>query len=383
MTILFLCREDNLVREIRGYARAFRRRGVHVNCVPPGFPLDGDLRPLLDRCPQSPSLIFHPDSDFMLLPWGLTRVEIPTLYLQADAYAFMHVRLRLSMLFDWVLLLHEGFEERFREVGHPGPIALPQAVDAECFQKPKSERGIEVASVGQVAGPIYQTRKQVLSQLSSRFRMNEWWRRHSFEELAAVYQESRVVINIARDDYPQDANLRAFEAMAAGALLITRVPSELQAIGFEEGTHFAGYRAPAEIGEVIRKFLADEPARRRIAEAGREKTLAGHTYDCRVKTLLERLEEEGSRLCAPARQWPEERVRLLYLEYFTGDPSLGTAYREFWRIARRSVRHAIAGAPLLARAWARKARNRMRAGIASGARGKLPAGLGAGAPSGR
>jgi spore maturation protein CgeB len=52
--------------------------------------------------------------------------------------------------------------------------------------------------------------------------MNEWWRLYTYEEMVKVYQRSKIVVNVGRDDYPQDANLRVFEAMAAGALLITQ-----------------------------------------------------------------------------------------------------------------------------------------------------------------
>ena len=43
MTILFLCREDNAVREIAGYAQAFRRCGITLCFVPTGTPLNVEL----------------------------------------------------------------------------------------------------------------------------------------------------------------------------------------------------------------------------------------------------------------------------------------------------------------------------------------------------
>jgi spore maturation protein CgeB len=84
-------------------------------------------------------------------------------------------------------------------------------------------------------------------------------------------------VNIGRDDYPQDAKLRTFEGMAAGNLLITSLPGELTRIGFEDGVHFVGYREDKELHAIARKYLGNEDARKRIAEAGRANVLRNHT----------------------------------------------------------------------------------------------------------
>src|SRR5262249_3986986 len=151
------------------------------------------------------------------------------------------------------------------------------------------------------------------------FRMNDVARRYSLEEMANVCSQSRIVVNIGRDDFPQDANLRTFEAMGAGALLITSLPSELTQIGFEEGVHFIGYRDVQEIKPLARRYLSEDSARQSIARAARAKVLREHTYDERVKRLLELVEVGNKKLLAPARTWSEERVRLAYLDYFAGN----------------------------------------------------------------
>jgi hypothetical protein len=61
---------------------------------------------------------------------------------------------------------------------------------------------------------------------------------------------------------------------------------------------------------LVRAYLADEAARRRIAEAGRELVLREHTYDRRVDALLAFINDMEKKSCSPARVWTEERVRL-------------------------------------------------------------------------
>ncbi|MBZ5700734.1 MAG: glycosyltransferase [Acidobacteriia bacterium] len=360
MTILVLCREDNLCNTLACYARALRRRGVRLVCMETGFPFNGALQDCLSLCPEHPSLILHPEADVPYLPWGLAKVDIPTACFQVDTYAYTQRRIAWSMLFDQAIVFHPGYDALFQKAGHPGACFFAHAVEAELFGGAELERIFDVGWVGQVNGPMYGMRGPVLSALAQAFRMNELARRYTLQEMARVYRQSKIVVNIGRDDYPQDANLRTFEAMAAGALLITALPSELTQIGFEDGVHFLGYRDTGEITFLVRKYLDDEPARKRIAEAGREKVLREHTYDVRVEKWLERAAQDAGKLQAPARHWPEGRVRRIYLDYFAANGALAQAAAELPKIARHNLKDALIGAALLGRAGSKRLAAKLR-----------------------
>ena len=356
--ILFLCTDDDLWHRPSAYAQAFRRRGIPVVCLRKGFPVNGDLQECLRLCPERPSLILHPEAVSAYLPWGLTEVDIPTACFQVDTYAYTSRRIAWSMLFDYVFVFHPAYDIEFRRAGHSGAQFISHAVDAELFAGKELERIFEVGWVGQVQGPMYRRRKTILPILSESFRVNDFARRYSLEEMAEVYGQSRIVVNIGRDDFPQDANLRTFEAMGAGALLITSLPTELTQIGFEEGVHFIGYHEVREIKPLVRKYLAEDSARQRIADAARAKVRREHTYNQRVKGLLGQVEGGNKKLLAPARTWSEERVRLAYLDYFAGNGALKAAAMELRRIAHLNLKETALGGSLMARAWARIARNR-------------------------
>jgi hypothetical protein len=360
MTILFLCREGNVVKEPGGYARALRQRGITLRFLPVGTALNAELSILVEQCPERPSLILHPDTDFPVMPHGLSRIPIPTACFQVDTYAYTQHRITWSMLFDQAIVFHPGYDGRFQKAGHPGACFFAHAVDAEFFSGEEIERVFEIGWVGQVDGPIYTKRGLILSALAQTFRMNELARRYTLEEMARVYRQSRIVVNVGRDDFPQDANLRTFEAMAAGALLITVLPSELTEIGFEDGVHFLGYRETGEIAVLVRNYLGDEAARKRIAEAGREKVLREHTYDVRVKKLLERVAQDREILQAPARHWNEGHVRRIYLDYFAANGALAQAVAELPKIAWHSPKDALIGAALVVRAWSKRLGAKLR-----------------------
>jgi len=358
MTILCLCREEHHWKLIPGYAEAFRRRGTDFLCVEDSVPFDAPLEEILGTCPHPPSAIFHFESAHPLLPIGLEKSGLPTVCFHPDTYAFTRRRIRWSMLFDHVAVFHPGYAETFSGAGHPGAFLLPHAVRREFFAGPEIERIYEVGWVGQTSGPFYRTRAEWLPNLRKEFHTNDWTRSYTIEEVAEVYRRSRVVVNFGRDDFPQDANLRAFEVLASGALLLTSWPTELTRLGFEEGRHFVGFRDPAEIKALVRKYIDDEPRRAGIANSARELVLARHTYDQRVEQLLARLTQMRGRHSAPARSWPESRARLVALDFYSAHGLPACAARQFRHIAGHGFRETMEGASLLSRAWLRSLRAR-------------------------
>jgi hypothetical protein len=362
MIALMLCLQDSLCKELWGYARAFRRQGVTLECVEVGTPLNVEIRDLLGKLPARPDFILQPESDFHFLPSGLVQQDIPCVCFHFDTYHSLRRRIRWSMLYDVPVVFHPNFADDYRRAGHPSVLTLAHAAQLDFYggaNLSAGERAYEVGWVGRLSGAPYDARRRLLPQLANQFRMNDWNRSYSIEETADIYRHSKIIVNISRDDYTQDANMRVYEAMAAGALLMTRTPTDLSALGFVEGEHFIGYRDETEIVPAVRRFLADEAGRARITSAARELVLAEHTYDARVKSLLAFIAANGSKLTAPARRWSESNVRLTYLDYYAGTSNMDCAYKEFGWIARHSPVDSVRGARILARGWARHGLNRM------------------------
>ena len=357
MTILCLCREEHHWKLIPGYAEAFRARGIEFFCVSDSIAFDAPLTDVLRTCPNPPSAIFHFESAHPLFPIGLERSEIPTVCFHPDTYAFTERRIRWSALFDQVAVFHPDYERRFAAAGHPGAFLLPHAVRRCLFEGPDAPREFEIGWVGQTSGEFYNARSEWLPKLAREFRANDWSRSYTIEGVASVYRRSRIVVNIGRDDFPQDANLRVFEVLASGALLLTSLPTELAQLGFVEGVHFVGYRRPIEIPGLIRKYLDDESARSRIAETARTLVLAEHTYDRRVEHLLSRLSLAGQKKIAPARSWPDARARLVALDFYSAHRLNACAAKQFRHIAGHGFRETIQAASLLSRSWLGSLRN--------------------------
>jgi len=356
MTILCLCREEHHWKLIPGYAEAIRRRGIDFVCVEDTVPFDADLDEVVRRSGAKPSAIFHFESAHPLFPIGLEKSEIPTVCFHPDTYAFTQRRIRWSSVFDHAVVFHPGFVEQFARAGHPGAFLLPHAVRREFFDGPEPPREFEVGWVGQTGGPIYGARAEWLPKLAREFRTNDWSRSYPVQEVAEIYRRSKIVVNIGRDDFPQDANLRVFEVLASGALLLTSLPSELQELGFRDGEHFVGYRDHREINSLVRKYLDDGPSRARIAAAARELVLREHTYDRRAEQLLSRLADKSKIRQAPARSWSDARARLMAMDFYAAHDLTRCAAAQFRRIAGHGFRETIEAASLLSRASLRSLR---------------------------
>ena len=361
LNILCLAPEDSSLMMLPSYASAFRRRDVGFHFLDWSVPLDTSLDAILASLSFTPDYFFLPDSGFPLLPLGLAQSAIPTIRLDVDTYTFTHRRLRWATLFDHVAVCHPNYDVLFRErIAHSGTLMLPHAADRDFYERPEIPREFEVGWVGQSSGPIYHKRATWLPKLQSEFRTNDWSIRCSLKDVADVYRRSKIVVNIARDDYPQDANIRVFEVLASGALLITALPGELTALGFVPNEHFVPYRDESELPALVRRYLDDENSRSRIAQAGRKLALSEHTHDNRVDALLRYLEHSGQNKFAPARQWPASRVGLMYLDYFSGHAVYPCAKAQFWKIAGRNLRDTLDGATLFARALWKHLRSRSK-----------------------
>ena len=323
-------------------------RAFHVGCREiPSLPV------ILASEPVFPSMILHCTD--RLLPKGLEQVPIPTVCVLVDVFVGLRHRLHWAMLFDYVFVSHPGFVRTFQAAGHPNVYCLPLAAPDSYLGTPGDDtiRHFDVGWVGRSEGPLFTARARILPRLADRFQMNDWRRWHSYDETSDVFRHSKIVVNVSRDDHPSDANMRVFEAMGAGALLITRLPTELTEMGFREGEHFVGYRDEDEVEVLVNGYLGRREERLRIAQRGMELVRGEHTYAHRAQRILDVIERDGPQLISPARHWSAAQVSLAYLRYYCVGSSLRFSAEAMRSVFRASKRSSLKGLPLFAKACMR------------------------------
>jgi 2-polyprenyl-3-methyl-5-hydroxy-6-metoxy-1,4-benzoquinol methylase/Tfp pilus assembly protein PilF len=108
------------------------------------------------------------------------------------------------------------------------------------------------------------------------------------EEMAKTYAQSKIVVNAAVN---VDINMRVFEALASGALLITDQADGLDEL-FVDGQHLVVYEKDDDLFDLVRYFLENDAERERIAAAGKQLAYDRHTYDDRVNRMIRMVLEE-------------------------------------------------------------------------------------------
>lgn len=281
-------------------------------------------------------------------PIGIENTPCLNVAYLIDVHLDLQSRLRLSLFFDAVFIAQKDYVLAFQEIGHRHAHWLPHACDTGIHLAPSPSRTIDVGFVGQL-GQRGTRRFQILSTVLPKFKSNDYKRYYSPRDMAQVYGQSKIVFNVAING---DLNMRFFEALASGALLVTdRIENGLGEL-FQEGIHYVGYTTAEEAIEKIQYYLVHNADRERIACHGQQKAFELHTYRHRwLEMLAKSTDAQGQ---APARRYSRRALSDLYSDIFV---SLRRPSRIPAVMACYGVSHSTL--PNLAKGWGRWLNARM------------------------
>jgi len=245
--------------------------------------LEGTCRQILDGLPEAfePDVYLWVDSGPKKPPPDMEALTVPKACYLIDTHIAPELRVDIARRFDFTFLAQKGQVNYFQLSGIGNARWLPLACSPELHDVEPCERRYDVAHVGNPANDATDRRRTLLGEVARRFpnnRIGQFWP----EDMARIYAQSRIVVNACVN---RDVNMRVFEAMAAGALLITDEADGLEDL-FEDGVHLVIYRDDADLLELIEQYLEDDAARQRIAAAGQALVRERHTYDLRIEELL-------------------------------------------------------------------------------------------------
>jgi len=205
--------------------------------------------------------------------------------------------------FDFVFTAQQDGAERLREEGAAEAVWLPLACDPQLHRRHDVSKQFDVCFVGSLYPG---DRSDLLSLIRQSYR-NTFSGQCYGDEMARVYSASRVVFNRS---VKNDVNMRVFEALACGSLLLTNdLTDNGQDELFRDGMHLATYGGPEELLDKIAYYLKREEVRERIAAAGRDEVLAKHTYGHRMETLLDHVRHALPAAASARVSRPTERTR--------------------------------------------------------------------------
>ena len=232
-----------------------------------------------------------------------------------DHWRFDRFTTRYAPLFNAVSTTDRGSVEKYRAIGIE-PIKTQWAANPRLYPPNGGALRHEVTFVGQAYGE----RPSFVRHLEKAGVPVEAWGpgwpngRLEFEDMVATFSGSRINLNLtASSNDPSVPRLvrgvlnrtyppalrwvgrgsdqikgRTFEIPACGGFQLTSAVDDLESY-FVPGEEVVVFSSKAEMVDQARRYLADEPARAAIAEAGHRRVLAEHTYEHRFRAILDAL----------------------------------------------------------------------------------------------
>lgn len=196
--------------------------------------------------------------------------------------------------------------ERVRQVVRGSVYYLPECMNParHCFEgelsiEDRGRYGCDITT----AGNLHSYRVAFFSHLTD-FRVKIWghappkWLKmgavapmfqhrpvHNIEK-AKAFKSAKVVLNNLHYSEMEGVNVRTFEVAAASAFQLIDWRRGLAQL-FEDGVEIVSFSGIDDLKGKIRQYLPDEEFRRAVGAAGKRRAIADHTYEKRLRLLLD------------------------------------------------------------------------------------------------
>lgn len=230
-------------------------------------------------------------------PVNLQALSCPKACYLIDSHLNLSWHLEWARQFDNVFIAQREYLERFRELGI-NTHWLPLGCDPEIHTAHETLKQYDVGFVGSLTSNNPR-RIELLKMLSEQ--TNLYAERCFLDDMARVFSASKMVFNCAVNN---DLNMRVFEAMSTGSLLLTDMAwNSGQDALFRDGEDYAVYHHDDLLPDTVSFYLDNEQLRERIGARGQRLVHAAHTYLHRAEDLL------NVTLAGKTSTWSAEELR--------------------------------------------------------------------------
>jgi tetratricopeptide (TPR) repeat protein/glycosyltransferase involved in cell wall biosynthesis len=240
------------------------------------------LNQVFDQLPQGwkPDFYFWLETGLSGIPTDLHDYDLPKVCYLIDTHINYEKHVDIASNFDFIFLAQKAYVKKMTDAGIKNVFWLPLACDPDIHGKVEQGKKWDVGFVGTIP-ETQNRRKSLLERIDSRFNLS--CERKFMDEMAEHYASSKIVFNNAIND---DLNMRVFEALCSGSLLLTDCAngSGLEEM-FENKKHLIIYE-DENIENLIAHYLNNDKERELIAEQGRQEVLNNHTYVHRADDLM-------------------------------------------------------------------------------------------------
>jgi hypothetical protein len=219
-----------------------------------------------------------------------------------DTHLGYETRLDWAKKFDFIFTAQKDAAVKMQSLGlnaHWLPLACLPNVDPNALELSPLDKAVlgpyglqrvhDVVFVGHLNQGSFvdgsgNNRVEYLDHIFKAF-PNSWFSQSVFFEQAAIrYARGRVGFNVS---IKHDLNMRVFEVMSTGICLVTDYVADLEELGFKDEVHYLGYDGKEDAVEKIEWALKNPMEREKIAKAGHRLVREKHTYQDRIKQIIE------------------------------------------------------------------------------------------------
>jgi len=207
-----------------------------------------------------------------------------------DSWKYREVSRFIGKFYHAMTTTYEEALPKYRRDGVQNVLLTQWAANSAYLRRPLASREClyHVSFVGAAHG----NRRQRIADLRNRgigvTCFGFGWPAGSvpFERIPEIIRKSVISLNFANSRGRNQIKARTFETPGAGGFLLSEYAPGLEKY-YVTGKEIQTFEKTAELAQKIRHYLAHPDERDRIANAGFERTARDHTYEIRMKALLD------------------------------------------------------------------------------------------------
>lgn len=231
---------------------------------------------------------------YLRIDHGDYKYDIPE-YLHPSAFYIVDTHLkkpykrirRQVWHYDYIFCAHREGAERLKRDKGVDAIWIPVGCDIDIHRNLNIERRFDIGFVG--TDGKKSIRKILLKELRKLY-PNSFIGMAPYAKLSEIYSASKIGFNYSINN---DINMRYFEVMSCGAMLITnRIRDRGSKDILKDKEHLRLYRNRKELFKLIDYYLTHDTERELISKNGYELVISRHTYKDRLRQMLEIIERD-------------------------------------------------------------------------------------------
>jgi hypothetical protein len=234
----------------------------------------------------TPDVIIIRDAEFYQMPMGLERAEYPIVGLVGDYNLSLNQMLPVLGVFDHFFCDTKG-QRIFNKLGFDNcDFFCLYGYDPDVHKDYGMGRDLDVVFVGNLNSTVQQERDEYIYQLAKLDRRHKVYITSGVfgQDYVHLLNRAHLVFNRSIRD---EVNMRFFEALACGAIVLNNPLEELDMMGFVRNKHYLAYEV---LAEAISDFFRTRMERKREEmRANAAMILENHSYDVRANVLLSKI----------------------------------------------------------------------------------------------